>query len=92
MIIQKIIMDHPKALANQNGTQVGIEFYAVDVAPLSISIASNSIFEQIAATGAGFEDGFNAVPIHGCQQLSGDFRRSRIEFMDRIREARGGGL
>ena len=92
MIIQEIIMDHPKALANQNGTQVGIEFYAVDVASLSISIASNGIFKQIAATGARFEDGFNAVPIHGGQQLSGDFRRSRIEFMVGFGKCSGGGL
>ena len=61
MIIEKIIMNHPKTLANQDSTQVRIDFHAVDVVQIASAItvvptapvASKCVFNQITASSAG---------------------------------------
>ena len=72
VISEKIVMHYPESLASQKRSEIRVYFYAVNIvqimsavaeAPTAV-IATNGTFNQIAASCAGFEDGFYALPVN----------------------------
>ena len=88
-VVEKIVMDHAVALADQDGAQIRIKLYTVHIIKGSAAVialfavtvtALLGEVNEVAHTGAGLQHGVHHVPINCGQQLPGKLRRRRVEL------------